>query len=228
MIEKILQEYITTSLSNQWEPSLPIPADIFQSSWPFITIDFDADFSGMLAECKANQDLFVGHRQLDKHLSYGHEGWSAVTLHGIDYDKTEHWTQYGYKSFEDANYRWTTACERLPLCTEFVKSLGYDLYDRVRIMKLDAGGYIMPHCDGTGRIFGPLNIAINNPENCEFYFGKYGKVPFTTGRGVFLDIGNEHMVWNNSNEDRYHFIVHGHINPKLFDKAINQLRKKYE
>jgi hypothetical protein len=31
----------------------------------------------------------------------------------------------------------------------------------------------MPHSDGEGRIFGPLNIAINNPEGCNFYFEEW-------------------------------------------------------
>jgi hypothetical protein len=95
-------------------------------------------------------------------------------------------------------------------------------------MKLSAGGYIMPHTDGPGRIFGPFNIAINNPKGCEFYFRKWGKVPFRQGTGNILDIGNEHIVWNNSKEDRYHFIVHGEIDHDLLIRATSKLRQKYE
>ena len=54
-------------------------------------------------------------------------------------------------------------------------------------MKIEPGGYIMPHEDGEGRIFGPLNIAINNPQGCGFYFKDHGEVPFKQGRGMFLD-----------------------------------------
>ncbi len=94
-------------------------------------------------------------------------------------------------------------------------------------MKLEAGGYIMPHTDGKGRIFGPFNIAINNPEGCQFAFKNDGIVPFKQGRGVFLDLGREHSVWNNSNEDRYHLIVHGHINPELIQKSISHTYSLY-
>jgi hypothetical protein len=227
-MNKILQEFIEESTSKQWEPSWPVPNNLWGSDWPWFPIDFDGNFNAMHKECIINDALFVGHRQLDKHLSYNHEGWSALTLHGIAHDKTEHWPQYGFNSKEEANYRWTDVVDKFPTCVKFLKSLNFKNLDRVRIMKLSAGGYIMPHTDGPGRIFGPLNIAINNPKGCEFYFRKWGRVPFRQGIGNVLDIGNEHIVWNNSKEDRYHFIVHGEIDNELLIRATSKLRQKYE
>ena len=223
-----LEQFINESVTNQWEPSWPLPEDIFQSDWPWVPVDFDADFKKMHEECLANDHLFVGHRQKDKQGSYNHEGWAAITLHGINSTATENYEQYGFSSAEEANYTWTEVCDLFPTCTNFVKSLKYKHYDRVRIMKLSAGGYIMPHVDGQGRIFGPLNIAINNPPGCDFYFKKWGRVPFKQGTGNFLDIGNEHIVWNNSNEDRYHFIVHGSGMGELYNYTLNQMKTKYE
>lgn len=222
MIE-ILQEFIIKAEENQWYPTLPIPQDVFTSDWPYLHLDFIDDFESMYQECLANDKRFVPHRQLDKHLSYNHEGWAALTLHGISYDKTEHFTQYGYNSLDEADYHWTEVCEFFPYTVNFLKKLNYHSYDRVRIMKLSAGGYIMPHSDGVGRIFGPLNIAINNPIGCNFYFRKWGKVPFKQGRGCFLDIANEHIVYNNSNQDRYHIIVHGDLNYDLIKEAFKQI-----
>lgn len=223
MIES-LTEYVQESVKTQWHPTLPAPVDIFQSNWPYFPVKFNADFTAMHDECIRNDHLFVGHRQQDKHLSYNHEGWSAITLHGISPTATENYEQYGFKSVEDANYHWTEVCDLFPKCVEFIKSLKYSKYDRVRIMKLAAGGYIMPHVDGPGRVFGPLNIAINNPELCNFYFKDYGVVPFSQGQGNFLDIGNEHIVWNRSTQDRYHFIVHGHITNHVLNLAYSQLK----
>ncbi len=223
MIES-LSKYIQESTKQQWYPSWPAPTNIFQSDWPYFPVKFDADFVAMYDECKRNDHLFVGHRQQDKHLSYNHEGWSAITLHGISPTATENYEQYGFKSAEEANYHWTEVCDLFPTCVEFIKTLKYSKYDRVRIMKLAAGGYIMPHVDGPGRVFGPLNIAINNPESCNFYFRDYGIVPFSQGQGNFLDIGNEHIVWNRSTEDRYHFIVHGHITDYVLNLAHSQLK----
>jgi len=214
MIE-VLSSFVRESLTNQWQPKQPIPNNIYNSDWPWFPLTFPADFKKMHQECIDNDHMFVGHRQKDRQFSYNHEGWAAITLHGISPTATENYEQYGYKTAEEANYHWTEACEFFPTCVDFLKSLGYERYERVRIMKLAAGGFIMPHVDGPGRIFGPVNIAINNPENCNFYFRKWGCVPFEQGKGFMLDIGNEHIVWNQSNEHRYHFIVHGSAGYKL-------------
>lgn len=226
MIE-FAEPFIKESLSNQWTPSWPAPQPVYQSDWPWLPVAFDADFDAMLKECQDNAELFVGHRQKDRHLSYNHEGWAGLTLHGINAAATENYEQYGFKSAEEANYHWTEVCDKFPTCVAFLKSLGYNSFERVRIMRLSAGGYILPHTDGQGRIFGPLNIAINNPEGCGFYFKQWGCVPFRSGRGFFLDIGYEHMVWNNSNEDRYHFIVHGSSGHYIMQRALQQLQENY-
>lgn len=227
-MKDILNNFISTARGNQWSPSWPLPPDPKNSDWPWLPVEFDADFSSMLEECRRNDHLFVGHRQKDQHLSYSHQGWSAITLHGINSQATENYDQYGYSSEEAAGYHWTKVCDLFPKCVEFLKSLGYTKYSRVRIMKLRAGGYIMPHVDGPGRIFGPLNIAINNPKGCGFYFKNAGKVPFEQGQGFFLDIGQEHIVWNQSTEDRYHFIVHGQPGIALQQKVYNQFKNKYD
>ena len=224
----ILEKFISESEKNQWGPKLPIPENIWESNWPWLPVKFHADFKKMHEECITNDHLFVGHRQQDRHLSYNHEGWAAITLHGINSTATENYEQYGFKSIDDANYQWTKVCDLFPTCIEFIKSLKYNKWDRVRIMKLSSGGYIMPHVDGPGRIFGPLNIAINNPNGCEFYFRNWGRVSFKQGTGNFLDIGNEHIVWNNSNEDRYHFIVHGEATDYIYTYAFNQLKEDYD
>jgi hypothetical protein len=225
----MIKNFFDDALTNSWI-SNGIPENIFDQNcnWPYSIIDFDADFDEMLQEIRLLEEtFFVKHRDKDKLNSYFHEGWNAVTLHGIDPSKTEHFDRYGFKTQEDANYHWTEVCEFLPTTTQFLKSLDYSQYDRVRIMKLKAGGYIMPHTDGKGRIFGPFNIAINNPEGCKFAFKEDGLVPFKKGRGVFLDLGREHAVWNNSDEDRYHIIVHGHINPKLLNDSITYTNTIY-
>ena len=50
-----------------------------------------------------------------------------------------------------------------------IKSIpGYFTYDRVRYMFLEPGGFITPHNDYEHDKLGPLNISLNNPENCYF------------------------------------------------------------
>ena len=65
---------------------------------------------------------------------------------------------------------------------------------------------------------GPLNFAINQPEDCEMVFENKGLVPFSNGVGFYLDVGRRHCVVNNSNEDRYHLIIHGRRNNDFYTR----------
>jgi len=185
----------------------------------YYPIKFDFDTELLLAECQSIEDIYTPHREKDgkKKKGYGHDGWKSLTLHGIDKHKTEHYTQYGFNSLEEAGYHWTDASDRVPHLTAFIKSLPYSQFDRVRIMRLAPGGYIMPHSDNKfQRAFSPLNIAINNPDGCHFVFKDRGIVPFVAGTGLVLDVGREHIVINQSSEVRYHIIVHGNYSPQFY------------
>ena len=39
--------------------------------------------------------------------------------------------------------------------------------------------------------------------------GHSGFVPFKPGSAILLDVGNPHAVYNKTDIDRYHIIVHG-------------------
>jgi len=221
-----LKEFFFKNKKNNWVPK-DLPMNIWQSDWPwaplFVNNYFEQEF---LDELTILDDYFVFHRSKDKFKSYGHEGWQSVTIHGIEYDKTEDFSQYGFKSQDDAGYTWTSVCKLIPKLTEFIKSLPFKNYGRIRIMKLSPNGYIMPHTDGTGRIFGPFNFALTNPNDCEFVFENYGTVPFKPGRGFILDLGIKHAVWNNSDKNRYHLIIHGESCPNiqlLISESLKQL-----
>ena len=59
-----------------------------------------------------------------------------------------------------------------------------------------------------------LNVAINNPKNCEMHFWneKYlylGQVPWQPGHAFKIRTGYNHLVRNLSTENRYHIIIHG-------------------
>jgi hypothetical protein len=183
----------------------------------YYPIQFNFNAELLLKECQNVDDLYYNHRNQDKKNGYGHNGWQSLTLHGIDKHKTEHYTKYGFTSLEEAEYHWTDACERVPNLHKFLSELPFKVFDRVRIMRLAPGGYIMPHTDGAGRIFSPLNIAINNPKECYFIFKDRGIMPFKAGIGLVIDVGREHAVINFSNEVRYHIIVHGHYDKGFYN-----------
>lgn len=215
-----LIEFMETNKQHSFVPTA-VPENLWQSDWPWAPVipGVEPDNDLVMSELQAIDSLFVAHRANDKISSYGHEGWAAVTLHGIDSDKTENYERYGYASEADANYHWTDASDRIPYITKhIVLNLPFTDYGRIRIMRLAPGGYIMPHTDGAGRIFGPYNFALNNPQGCEFVFEGHGLVPFKAGRGFMLDLGIKHAVYNNSDEYRYHAIIHGRPYP-----GINQI-----
>jgi hypothetical protein len=220
MFNQTISQFLNEHEHKTWNPG-QWPIDLRNSDWPYAPINLKIDNNKVREELKRLQYFFVPHREKDKINSYGHEGWEAVTLHGIDYDKTENYDQYGYVSEREAGYRWTEVCDYAPHILEMIKSLPYERFGRVRIMRLKPGGYIMPHVDGPGRMFGPVNIALTQPIGCRFVFKDVGTVPFAVGKGFMLDIGIEHCIVNESNEDRYHIIVHGH-----FTKDMIQLIKQ--
>lgn len=176
----------------------------------YYKFNFDFDPEVLLNECKSIDHLFGSHRSGETLSGYKHQNWQSLTLHGIDMHKTMHCDSYGYDSIE--SYRWTELCSLTPNIAAFCKSLPYSFFDRVRIMKVGPGGYIMPHSDGKQRMFGPLNIAINNPEGCEFVFEDCGTVPFEPGKGFVVDVSKRHIVINKSHEPRYHIIALGGLN----------------
>jgi aspartyl/asparaginyl beta-hydroxylase (cupin superfamily) len=96
-------------------------------------------------------------------------------------------------------------------------------------MLLEPGGYITPHVDSDINKLSPVNVALNTPTNCLFKMKDHdGYVPLYAGKALLLDVGNVHAVYNNSNEDRYHLIIHGKPNAefkKLVERSyINALK----
>lgn len=219
-MNETINNFISDHEHKTWAPT-QLPLDLWRSDWPWAPVFINLDSTKVNSELASLEHFFVPHRDKDKINSYGHQGWSALTLHGLDYDKTENFDQYGHT--DESKYRWTEVCDYCPYIISMIKSLPFSSFGRVRIMKLAAGGYIMPHVDGPGRIFGPLNLALTQPTGCKFVFKDVGVVPFKVGRGFMLDIGREHIVANDSDEDRYHLIIHGKPTPAIRDLIKNSI-----
>ena len=156
-------------------------------------------------------NLFVKHRGND------HPGWLSFCLHGLSYDKTEGYENYGYTS-DNAPYKWTDeALKYCPNLVSYFKDSGLrNRYHRLRIMKLEPNGHINFHNDDPQkyRRQWALNIAINNPPECEMHFWNNdlvyaGMVPWKDRTAYEIRIHWNHMVRNLSNQNRYHIIVHG-------------------
>jgi hypothetical protein len=196
---------------------------VTESGLPWLELDIDIPHKKMLQEAIDLKDEFVKHRDEDNGGGYRHKGWRSLCIHGIDPYKTNHYEQYGYKSNNETPYTWTDICTRCPITNEFFKYyFPYDVYYRVRFMLLEPQGYITPHKDSEEHRLSPINIALNNPEGCNFKMkGHKGYLPFAPGKSLLLDVGNKHAVYNNSDEDRYHIIVHGKIT-KEFKELVER------
>ena len=214
-----VENFLKENKHHAWRPDPEAqPENLFESDWPWAPVDPFPNWNQRRVEEELQRvdSLFVPHRAKDKIHSYSHEGWSALTLHGISRDKTESHEQYNFKTEEEANYHWIENIP-CPYIIDLIKTLPFKSFSRVRIMKVAPGGYIMPHNDTPDggdykRLFGPMNIALTQPYGCEFVMEGVGLLPFRPGKGFILDIGHRHCIANKSNKNRYHVIIHGEYN----------------
>lgn len=101
-------------------------------------------------------------------------------------------------------------------------------YRRIRVMLLKPGGHIAIHQDGNIPGLDPINIAITQPKDCAFVMEKHGAVPFEPGQAFWLDISNRHTLFNDSDQDRWHIIVHQNFdNPKFQELVVNSYKRLY-
>jgi len=198
-----------------------------ESGLPWLPLNIEVPYQEMLEEAIKIKHLFVFHRDQDVQGGYRHKGWKSLCIHGISSEKTNHFTEYGYKSNEETPYVWTNITKYCPVTTNFFKKR-YPISDyfRVRFMLLEPGGYISPHADSEKSSLSPVNIALNHPKNCLFKIEKHGIVPMTPGRVMLLDISNKHAYLNKSKEDRIHIIVHGKPS-KEFKKIVEDSYASY-
>lgn len=189
---------------------------MYQSGLPYWELSFkDMPYEQMLEEAKSLKDQFIPHRSNDPNQEQGtsHNGWSSLTIHGISSKHTMNWNSYPeFQHLDDDStvpYDYTEIQEKIPHTVNFLKNqFPHGSYQRVRYMLIPPGGFILPHRDTDNSFLSPVNIALNNPHGCEFVMENNGVVPFKPGKAFLLDISNRHCIWNNSNEDRIHIIVH--------------------
>ena len=192
-----------------------------ESKLPWLELDIDFPYKEMHKEAVNLKDRFVKHRDQDGQGGYRHKGWRSLCIHGIDAEKTNHYEQYGYNSNKETPYKWTDIVDRCPVAYKFFKDVfPYKAYFRVRYMLLEPQGFITPHKDTDDNYLSPINIALNHPKGCKMKMqGHKGYVPFAPGKAMLLDVGNTHAYINDSDEDRYHIIVHG-IKTKQYEELV--------
>jgi len=199
---KIIQHYLKFRPSTEWIQE--------NSGLSYLQINVDVPVQDILEEWESVKDLSVLHRpeeSISEKFFYGHQGWKSLTIYGVHHQVTE-----------DSNelHRWTEIANRCPKTKTWLDQnfLIDDSTRRIRFMLLEPGGYILPHIDRETKGLSEINIAITNPDDCVFRFTHHGNVPFLPGRAFLMDISNEHLVYNNSDQPRLHIIVHGQLKHK--------------
>jgi len=188
---------------------------VASSGLPWLALDIQVPHLEILKEIHNVSQYFVTHRdEYNTNL-----GWESFCIHGKSYDATR---ESGFYN-DQRPMTWTKeAVELMPVTVDYFKNTWpCTAYDRLRIMKLTPGAVIEVHQDYQGPLrMGPINLAITQPNECKFYIEGQGVVPFEPGSAIWLDVGRRHCVVNDSDEDRYHIIVHQQIETKEFDELV--------
>lgn len=211
----ILKKYLDFQYRPDALPENPDFAWIRNSGvLPWLPLDIVVPTDVICEEIKNIKHLLVSHR--DDYAE--HSGWESFCIHGRGYNFTRE--DAYYKNAPD--YHWTKeAQELMPETTNFFRHFWPgQTYQRLRVMRLKPGGYIAVHKDSTVSRLHPINIAITQPTSCCFVMEKYGKVPFVPGKSFWLDVSNRHVVFNDSDQDRWHIIVHQVVDHPDFQKMV--------
>jgi len=209
-------------VANHKSDSLPFKQgasyeDIINMGLPWLELAIKIPVDIILKEIEQIETYFVDHR-----TDYNNnQGWKSFCIHGKSFDTTQ-------EVNDDRPYIWTSEAEQyMPNTVTFFKTLWPGVtYRRLRVMKLEPGASIEVHKDRGIKGLAEINIAITQPNGCNFYMENHGIVPFKIGQAYMLDISNRHCVINNSNEIRYHIIVHHEIINDNFKQVIRESYNK--
>lgn len=194
----------------------------------YLKLDLPVPHAEMAQEAQNLRSKFILYRQND---GYDHKGWWSLPLHGLGADKPASWDAYGYANANEAarDLDWTEIAQHCPVTVNWLKNVfPSNAFGRVRFMLLEAGGYISPHTDTKISVPEPINIALTNPRQCEWRWGDGSTLDFPPGSAYAMNISYEHSVYNNSNEDRYHLIVHHHDSTPEWEKLMIQALEKQD
>lgn len=192
--------------------------DIVSSGLPWLKLDIEIPVNEIVREIKSVEQFLVEHR-----TQYNNNaGWKSFCIHGKSFDTTQ-------EVDDDRPFVWTPeAMEHMPETVKFFRTTWpAEEYRRLRVMKLEPGASIEIHRDRERSGLAEINIAITQPLGCNFYMEGHGIIPFQSGQAFMIDTSNNHAVLNDSDEDRYHIIVHQHCSPEFEELVELSYHKQY-
>ena len=193
-----------------------------------------------------DEGFFVPHRYGDG------DGWESASRHGFVPETAEntdmgwHYTKnpsgHGLTE-ETVKWGWTEVQEVAPETKRWLEEFPHNKYRRCRFMLLRPGGEITAHHDQHGKhhiqhaspgrpyggtIAAAINLAFYQPDNC--YLRRVDtkeELPFENCTGFWFDNGVVHEAYNASDENRFHFIIHGGSNRERKDLMKRSLVKQF-
>lgn len=197
----------------------------YVSDAKFLKLDIPVPHEQMLKEAQALKLRFTEHRDDEGK----HSKWKSLALYGLGESLHENWNEYGYTSAVEAakDFKWTPAADECPTIMHFLRNtFPCKRYGRVRLMLVEAGGWIAPHNDTKHRLLENINISLSNPQGCIWNWGDGESVFMEPGGAYAMNISYEHSIVNNSTEDRYHLIVARHDSTDEWRTLIDQASAK--
>ena len=187
-----------------------------------------------------DEGYFVEHRYGDG------DGWCSAALHGwvgeeekntrSAWHHTKNPSGHGYDE-NKVKWGWSELEDICPETKRWLEDFPHKQYRRCRFMLLKPDGTINAHNDSNekrtseGRkrnIAAAINLAFYQPDNC--YLRRAStkeELPFENCTGFWFDNGVNHEALNSSNENRYHFIIHGGSNKDRERLMLRSLIKQY-
>lgn len=187
----------------EFNPAATADWIIKHSNLPWLKLNLQVPYETIKNEIDNIKQYFVSHRESDYSE---HIGWNSFCIHGKSFDSTREDSFYN----DTRPYMFTKeALELMPRTVDFFKTFENTNFFRIRVMELKPKGLISIHNDHPGPgMLHPVNIAITQPNSCQFVMENYGTVPFTPGDAYMLNVSNRHAIFNDSDESRYHIIMH--------------------
>jgi hypothetical protein len=190
----------------------------------YLKLDLPVPYEQMYNEALSLRSKFIDYRSKDA------TGWHSLPIIGKSATEADSWQSY-YTSAKDAatHMTWTSIADQCPVTVNWLeKTYPSNSFGRVRFMLLEAGGVIDFHKDTDHSVLGAINIALNNPEGCKWHWRDGTSFQFEPGGAYAMNISYEHSIRNDSDQDRYHMIVHHYDSTDNWKKLMIQAMEKYE
>ena len=191
------------------------------------------------AQAVYDEGFFVDHRY---GVGQAGEGWASTSIHsfvrkdapntGLGWHHTKNPSGHGLTE-DNVKWGWTEVAETAPETKRWLEDFPHKTYRRCRFMLLRPEGRIEAHHDqdknpGRRTIAAAINLAFYQPDNC--YLRRQDtkeELPFENCTGFWFDNGVVHEAHNASNENRFHFIIHGGSNKERKELMKRSLAKQF-